>query len=216
MKRIRPKRLVGIAFLLLAIWITADLFIPKHANLRQFDPVFVGKMDSDMWRAYYEKKPVKLFFQLARLMRKQYHAPYWRSFFIAYRAAKAAFVFKEGRTRADYAKALPPLEKFYREINRLSDRPFDVKRVAQLELEWWIIRREPDQFTPADWERILAEEAGVMYHEPAEKFLNYARLRTEAMVFRDEKRENTREADWDKIERLLVDCWRALNFELRD
>lgn len=214
MKKIKPKMIVSSVFVLLALWVIADLYIPRRRDMRSFDPAYVGKMDSDMWRAYYEKKPVRLFFQLAGLMRRQYHAPFWRAFAIAYRAAKAAFVFKEGHNRAEYGKALPHLEKFYCEINSLSDKPFDYKKVAGLELEWWIIRREPDQFTTADWENILAQEAGEMYLEPAAKFSGYAQSRTEAMVLRDQMGNNIAESDWQKIDSLLVGCWTALHSAL--
>ena len=88
-----------------------DLYRPKSVNFRQFDPVVIGHLDADMWRSYYEKKRFKLLWQMSTLVRKQFHAPFWRSFPMACRAAKAAFVFKDGHNRADYAKALPPLEK---------------------------------------------------------------------------------------------------------
>ena len=38
--------------------------------------------------------------------------------------------------RKDYEKALLDLVKFYGEIRKLSDIPFDVDRGAWLELEW--------------------------------------------------------------------------------
>ncbi len=44
-----------------------------------------------------------------------------------YYAANAAFVFKQGKQRADYEKALPDLVKFYRAIRQMSDIPFDCR-----------------------------------------------------------------------------------------
>ena len=95
----------------LSLWIAFDLKNKKKVNFRDFDPVVVGKLDADMWRSYYEKKKIKLLWQMSELVREQFHAPFWRSFPMAYRAAKAAFVFKEGKNRDDYAKAFPFLEK---------------------------------------------------------------------------------------------------------
>ena len=197
------------AFILLSIWIATDFLIPRSTNFRQFDPIVIGQLDADMWRSYYETKRVKLFWQMSKLMCNQFNAPFWRSFPMAYDAAKAAFVFKEGQSREDYAKALPFLEKYYAQINALSDKPFDVKAMAQQELEWWIIRREP-QYTTADWEQILAQTAAILYGEPAEKFKDYAHLRVEAMVLRDNKRENISEANWLVINDLCVQSWQAV------
>lgn len=66
----------------------------------------------------YSRERAKLFGQLAELLRAQYRLPFWRSNAVAYRAAKAAFVFKDGRGRADYERALPDLVSFEVETKR--------------------------------------------------------------------------------------------------
>lgn len=202
------------AFILLSIWVATDFLIPRTANFRQFDPVTIGKLDAEMWRSYYDIKRVKFFWQMSKLMRNQFNAPFWRSFPMAYDAAKAAFVFKEGQSREDYAKALPFLEKYYTQINALSDKPFDVKMMSKQELEWWIIRREP-KHTTADWEQLLAQTVAILYGEPVEKFKNHACLRVEAMVLRDNKRDNISEADWQTINDLCVQSWQAVYSNLQ-
>jgi hypothetical protein len=208
----RKTILILLAFL--GLWIAIDLYVPRSANLRQFDPVEVGKLDVDMWRSYYEKKQIKLFWQLSKLMREQFHAPFWRSFRIGYHAAKAAFVFKKGKNRADYAKALPDLEKYYADINALNNKPFDVQLMTQQELEWWIIRREP-QHSQAEWEQLLAQTTAIFYNESPEKFRDYARLRVEAMFFRDEKGDRITEVDWQKINALCIQSWQAVQTGLQ-
>src|SRR5439155_880956 len=85
--------------------------------------------------------------------------PLIRSNSTAYYAANAAFVFKQGKQRADYEKALPDLLKFYSEIRKLSDIPFDVDRAARLELEWWIIHRQRAQHAPGDLDKAKAEKS---------------------------------------------------------
>ncbi|MCO6492005.1 MAG: hypothetical protein J5I98_26550 [Phaeodactylibacter sp.] len=203
------KRFSLLAFSALLLWIAASLLLPRHSNLREFDPAVVGQLDAAMWRSYYEGRKLRLFLQLSRLVRRQFHAPYWRSFPIAYQAARAATTFQSGANRSDYARALSPLEKYFGAINRLSDRPFDVKSAARSELEWWIIRREPQHAT-ADWERLLAEVAATLYHQPAKQFAEYARLRVEAMVLRDSKGPTITETDWKEITALLEESWQAL------
>jgi hypothetical protein len=161
------------------------------------------------------RKPVNLFLQAAELIRKQFHAAFWRSYVIAYHSAKSAFIFKDGRNRNEYDKALPNLTDYFQRINDLSDMPFNVDSVARLELEWWIIRRYREQHPPTEWEKYLAATAEAMYHVRAEKFLEYAHLRTEAMLLRDAKGEAITEQDWVEIHELLRRAWlsfeRALN-----
>jgi hypothetical protein len=192
-------------------WIAIDVLLPRRTDLRQFDPVASGRLDGEMWRSYYERRPAKLFWQLAQSLRVQFHAGFWNSFPMAYRAAKAAFAFKDGRSRADYDRALPDLEQYFAAVNNLSLTPFNAKSAARNELEWWIIRREPEQFTTTDWERLIAAVAAEIYAVPPEHLAEYAHLRVEAMVLRDRRGENITDADWEQIGSLLERSWTSLS-----
>ena len=97
-----------------------DLYYPRTAKMRQFDPNEVARLETAMWRSYYDKKQVQLFNQLSELLRTQYHMPLVRSNQVAYYAANAAFAFKGGKTQADYEKALPELVKFYGAIREIT------------------------------------------------------------------------------------------------
>src|SRR6185295_17898471 len=111
-KKSRKKRVLIIgALVLLAIsaWVLYDLYAPRTAHLREFDADEVARLETAMWRSYYEKERVQLFNQLSKLLRTQYDMPLVRSNRVAYYAANAAFVFQKGRQRADYEKALPDL-----------------------------------------------------------------------------------------------------------
>jgi len=129
MKRI-VFRVIAIVLALLVGALLYDLYYPRTAKMRQFDPNQVARLETAMWRSYYDKKQVQLFNQLSELLRTQYHMPLVRSNQVAYYAANAAFAFKDGKTQADYEKALPELVKFYGAIRKMSDIPFDVDRVA--------------------------------------------------------------------------------------
>ena|SRR5262245_63713090 len=141
-------RIIAVIMVLLAGSVIFDLYYPRTSKLREFDPDEVARLETAMWRSYYQKEHLKLFKQLSELLRTQYHMPLVRSNQVAYYAANAAFVFKEGESRSDYEKALPDLKRFYGEIRKISDIPFDVDRVAQLELEWWIIHRQRAEHKP--------------------------------------------------------------------
>ena len=197
-------------------WAAVDLYAPVRTDTRRFDPLEVARLDTAMWRSYYSRERLRLFLQLSELLRTQYHLPFLRSNLTAYYAAKAAFVFKDGKDRADYEKALPGLIRFYTEIRKVSYIEFDVERAARLELEWWIIHRERANYQPGDLERALAELSAEVYRIPAERMMEHARLRAEAMRIRDTKAEagGVTEEDWQKISELLRASWQSLSLAL--
>ncbi|HEX5707396.1 MAG TPA: hypothetical protein VFX96_08880 [Pyrinomonadaceae bacterium] len=197
----------------LIAWVVYDLYAPRRTELRRFDPDEVARLETAMWRSYYARERVRLFRQLSELLRTQYRLPLWRSNAVAYHAARAAFVFKDGRARADYERALPDLVKFYAAIREVSDRPFDVERAARLELEWWIIHRERASRPPEELNRALAELASELYRVPPERLLEHAQLRADAMKIRDTKaaQGGVTEDDWRSIGELLRRSWQSLH-----
>jgi hypothetical protein len=211
MKKIIFRSLLLIVVLLIG-GVLYDLYYPRTAKMREFDPDEVARIETAMWRSYYEKKQVRLFNELSELLRTQYHMPLVRSNRVAYYAANAAFIFKEGRSQQDYEKALPDLVKFYSAIRDISDIPFDVDRVARLELQWWIIHRERWKRPPGELEKALAELQSAIYGVPVERLMEHGRLRAEAMKIRDTKAEGggMTEEDWKNINDLLRQSWRSL------
>jgi hypothetical protein len=212
----RARRALKVSGLILAVllaWVAYDLYAPRRTSLREFDADEVARLETAMWRSYYGRQRARLFVQLGELLRTQYRLPLVRSNVVAYRAAKAAFVFKDGRGRADYERALPNLFKFYEEIRRVGDVEFDAERAARLELEWWIVHRERKRHAPGDLERALADLAAEIYRVPAERLSEHARLRAEAMEIRDDKAEQggVTEDDWRRIDELLHASWRSLH-----
>jgi len=213
----RPLRkvIVRVIALVLALLICAvlyDLFFPRTTHMREFNPDEVARLETAMWRSYYEKQRVRLFNQATELLRSQYHMTPVKSNVVAYYAAHAAFVFKDGKERADYEKALPDLIKFYSYLHNMSDIDFDVYKASKLELEWWIVHRQRAQHAPGDLARALAELQAAIYDVPVERLMEHGRLRAEAMTIRDTKAEQggVTEADWAKINELLKQSWRSL------
>lgn len=215
-RRGRLKRVLKVCaavVLLLAAWVAYDLSSSGRTSLRDFDADEVARLDTAMWRSYYSRQRVRLYGQLTELLRTQYRLPFWRSNAVAYRAARAAFVFKDGRSRADYERALPDLLSFYKSIRSVSDTDFDPERAAKLELEWWIVHRERRAHAPGDLERALADLEAELYRIPADRLMEHARLRAEAMEIRDTKAERggVTEEDWKRIDELLHRSWRSLH-----
>jgi hypothetical protein len=212
-RRRRWIKYAAVLIIVLLAWAAYDLYAPRRTSLREFDADEVARLETAMWRSYYSRERLKLFRELAELLRKQYRLPPLRSNAVAYRAAKAAFVFKDGRSRADYERALPDLVSFYQSIRAVSDTDFDVERAARLELEWWIVHRERRRHAPGDLDRALADLQAEIFRLPAERFAEHARLRAEAMAIRDTEAERggVTEEDWRRIDELLHQSWRSLH-----
>ncbi|MFL6230625.1 MAG: hypothetical protein ACJ741_17780 [Pyrinomonadaceae bacterium] len=211
---LRALAVCAAALVALGGWIAFDLTRARATDLRRFDPDEVARLETEMWHSYYSRVRLKLYRQLGELLRKQYGFTYWKSQEVAYHAARAAFVFKDGRGRGDYERALPDLVKFYEALREASHSDFDVQRAAQLELEWWIVHRERARRPPGDLDRALALLAAEVYHVPAERLAEHARLRAEAMRIRDDKAlavGGVTEADWARIDTLLHASWQSLH-----
>ena len=212
-RRTRWIKYSAILIIVLLAWVAFDLYAPRHTSMREFDADEVARLETAMWRSYYSRQRVKLFRELSELLRTQYRLPLLRSNAVAYRAAKAAFVFKDGKSRTDYERALPDLVSFYQSIRAVSDTDFDVERAARLELEWWIVHRERQRHAPGDLDRALADLQAELFRVPAERLAEHARLRAEAMEIRDTKADQggVTEEDWRGIDELLHQSWRSLH-----
>lgn len=202
---------IPIVLVVVAGWAVWDLAGPRRADIRSFDPDAVARLDTEMWRAYYDRKPVPLFLELAETMRRQFHFPLLRSYVAAVHGARAALVFKRGHARSDYERALPDLVAYFGAIRGISGEPFDVSRAARLELEWWIVHREKS--SSPDLERALADAAAALYRVPAPRLAEYAHWRSEAMGLRDRGglANSLTEADWARIGDELRTCWQSLH-----
>lgn len=211
----KKKFLIVFAALLVILlgWISFDIFIPRKTKMREFDPNEVARIETAMWRSYYDRQRLKLFLQLGEALRTQYKMPFWKSEWAAFQAAKAAFVFKDGKKREDYQQALPNLLKFYSSVRDMSDINFDVETAAKLELEWWIIHRERETQPAGSLEKSLAELQSELYRVPPSRLEEHAKYRAEAMKIRDTKAKEggVTEEDWKKIDELLRLSWQSLH-----
>jgi hypothetical protein len=199
-------------------WAAAELARPRRTDIRVFDPDEVARLETAMWRSYYDRRRLPLFTQLVSLLQGQFHLQPLRAVAMAGLAARAAATFQVGTGPDDYRRALPYLERYYAGIRTVSEVPFDPRRAAALELEWWIVHREVDHHPPGDLEHALAELAAELYQVPAERLWAHAARRAEAMTIRD--RASRREIgvlddDWDRIEAVLWVAWKALADEVR-
>jgi hypothetical protein len=198
-------------------WAAVELARPRRADIRVFDPDEVARLETAMWRSYYDRRRLPLFGQLVSLLQGQFHLQPLRAVAMAGLAARAAAVFQVGSGHDDYRRALPYLERYYAGIRTVSEVPFDPRRAAALELEWWIVHREVEDHPPGDLENALAELAAELYQVPAERLWTHAARRAEAMTIRDRtsrRAVGVLDDDWDRIEAVLWVAWKALADEV--
>ena len=199
-------------------WAAAELARPRRADIRVFDPDEVARLETAMWRSYYDRRRLPLFGQLVALLQGQFHLQPLRAVALAGLAARAAAVFQVGESHDDYRRALPYLERYYSAIRAVSEVPFDPRRAAWLELEWWIVHREAVVHPPGDLEDALAALAAELYQVPAERLWTHASRRAEAMTIRDHasyREVGVLDDDWHRIEAVLWVAWKALADEVR-
>jgi hypothetical protein len=208
----RNGKIVWGILALLFLYLLYDLFAPMQRDLRSFDPDEMARLETAMWESYYDRKPVKIYFELAEMLRTQFHFPYLRSYLGAYNAARAAFVFKDHTNDADLRKAEDILRSYFGLIHRTGNIPFDVEKAAEVELHWWIVHRKRNIYSEEQLGQACADAAAALYLIPPSSTLEHGQLRAAAMTIRDTKANEggVRNEDWKRIEVLLNRCYHSL------
>jgi len=207
------SRLVA-ALLVLAVLaaVLYDLYGPRHGRLSEFDPAAVARIETAMWRADQADDDGLQFRTTASQLRTRFHLPLLRSYSVAYEMARATYLFDQGRARSEYTHVLPQLEEYYEAIRTVNRAAFEPSRVAQLELEEWIVRRQREEHAPEDLATAVAALQAAIYAVPPEALAEHARLRAEALDLRDVRATTggPTKAEWRRIEDLLRGSWEAL------
>jgi hypothetical protein len=184
--------------------------IPRRADLRAFDPAEMARLETAMWRDYYDKRYAALFYHLYASTRTQFGFSPFRSLHIALSAAEAAKTFQPTRSRQEADAALPALVAYYRDFAPGAPAAFDVSEVARLELDWWQARREA--VGPQDYGLTIARVAALTYGKSPDDagVRQFGVARAQAMAYRDARGEAITEADWTRIESQLGQAYRSL------
>jgi hypothetical protein len=193
-----------------AALVVAYAVIPRQADLRSFDPSEIARLETAMWRDYYDKRYAALFYHLYASTRTQFGFSPLRSVHIALSAAEAARTFQPTRSRREADAALPGLVAYYRDFAAAAPAAFDVAEVARLELDWWQARREA--VSPDEYGLTIARVAALTYGKSADDtgIRGFGVARAEAMAYRDARGEGITEADWVAIETRLAGAYRSL------
>lgn len=192
-----------------------------QSRIYDFEAQALAQLETAMWRAYYDKRVVALFKLSLHMLQEQLGFNLAQALVGAYRLTAAAFVFKRGRKRADYEKALRWLVPFYRKAQQVHNGQWQPEEVARLELEWWIIHRH--EFGLGNTSRLetsLAQLAGQLYHIPAKNLQKYGEHRAQAMLISDEinqrkSRGEVFEPNWKSIESALYQAFSSLSQQIQ-
>lgn len=193
-----------------AALVAAYAVMPRQADLRAFDPAEMARLETAMWRDYYDKRYAALFYHLYASTRTQFGFSPFRSLHIAFSAAEAARTFQPTQSRQEANAALPALVAYYRDFAAAAPVAFDVQEAARFELDWWQARREA--VGPRDYGLTIARVAALTYGKSADdaEIRRFGISRAEAMSYRDERGEGITEADWAAIESQLAGAYRSL------
>jgi hypothetical protein len=211
----RRRRLLwpALAGLAIQLAVTALYVVwPRQPDLTAFDPNAMARLETSMWRAYYEKRYVALFRELYLVSRDQYNFSPLDSVSIALAAANAAKAFQPSTTRTEAARALPSLTTYFTILARGTTARFDVAEAAREELAWWQARREGAK--PEQYGLTIAHVAALVYGVDNDAMMQAGVVRAQAMAYRDAKGEAMGEADWSAIADQLRSAYTLLKQSL--
>ncbi|MFA7232255.1 MAG: hypothetical protein WC071_13370 [Victivallaceae bacterium] len=167
----------------------------------------IAAAETAMWRAYYSKDriagKIRLGMLLTQLLQEQFELKQFEATPIAYLLSSSAMLFKQGK----YDAALPPLKEAYTDIKKYTSLNFDPEKVAKADLKWWVARRSKPRKSPEVIGQDITHLYELIYGHSHQGFTDAGLLRAKAMQLRDVGQDK---ADWEKIEKLLVASWKAM------
>jgi hypothetical protein len=179
-------------------------------NPRGFDPQEMGRLESAMWRSYYDGRWLRLIGQTMQVSCGQYGFSWWDGARLSKHAAIAAMYF---RRETNDPRCIGQLESYYGIVRHATRISFDVSEAARLELQWWQERRR--DVPPAQYARTIARLSGFIHGVGEVEAMESALLRTQAMVYRDARRDGKMtDADWEEVSRQLTAAYTVLKNEV--
>jgi len=183
--------------------------------VRGFDPIRLAYLETAIWRAYYDRAWPLVLGLTVQLAHEQFGLSWPRSIQAAYYTTRASIVWAPVRHDVDAVGWW--LERFYtlaREHGR--GFSFDPKRVADLELRYWIVHRDlagQPESAKGPLEDSLAELHSALFGLPLEacRASGVARARAaDAVDLITGHRSTDVDLDWARVERHLRDAYTSL------
>jgi hypothetical protein len=118
----------------------ADLVRPRSNGLRSFDPVWVGRLESDLWVRYYRREWARFLVSSLLLVHGTFGMDWIRTVHGAWLVLRANQLWAP--TANDPAGARRCMRRFYVLLLLTHGEPADPARAARLEVDWWAVHRE--------------------------------------------------------------------------
>lgn len=184
-----PRRAVVVVALLALVvlaWRLAFTPPPRPAGgVRLFDADLMADLEQEAWEAYYLRQWPRLFDKLLRITQHQFGLAPAPALYAAALATRAQVSFAQHG--AEGGDAQRDMETCYRFVKDSMGGSYDPARAAELEVRWWVIHRQRDQY-PDDRALVgaLADLYAEVYQVPAERMMEAAAARAGAMRYSDQ------------------------------
>jgi hypothetical protein len=183
----------------------------------RLNPRRIAHFEAEGWRAYYDRKWLKLLRLMTQLNQEQFKIPFPRSLLGSYFVARAAAAWVP--ERHDQRKVAKYYEKFYHLARRYSGLRFDPKLAADLETAYNDVhRRLVGAADKSEFVRTMTDLHSVLFGIPRDLARESAELRVLAANVVDQitgKRSLDVKEDWRRLEEYLRLCYTSVQRAMR-
>lgn len=184
-----------------------------------FDADRLATLETRMWKAYYRRRPARLFGWLLLGLREQTGVAWPTALAASVLLTRAAAGF--ARADGDYDRFAPDIGRAYRLLGLPDD--VDADEVARRELRWWVIRREIGLAAGSAAGDAITSLYAAIYKVAPGVVADAGRLRGEAAEVRDRGAAADLEGAtgagrdyWPEVARLLRASYRSLKTAVSD
>lgn len=193
--------------------VTAPSSIPGRSPLYAFDPEAVGRTEQQAWAAYYYRQWGRLFDLMVRMTRGSFGLSLPQAVYASYLNTQAQAVWARQGAQDGLAEAY--MFTFYEYIREPVGGRYDSHRAAELEVNWWAVHRNRDQYPDhSALAQALADTYAEVYQLPAERMLPAGEARAAAMDLSDQWIREGKDPNsplLGQIADLLVRSYRSLS-----
>ena len=182
----------------------------------RLNPERVAYFETNGWRAYYERKWLKVLWLIVRLCQEQFHVPFPMSLLAAYYTTRASVAWAP--VDHNLPKVLTYLTRFYTIARRYSGLKFNVERAAALELQYFDVhRRLVDATDKSEFVETLVDLHSAIFGLTPVQVRESAEWRVKAADTVDlitSKKSTDVQGDWARLEEYLRQCYASIQREL--
>jgi len=182
--------------------------------VRTFNPQpgRVAYFEAAGWKAYYDRKWLKMLCLLVLLCQEQFHMPFPQSLAAAYYTTRASLAWAP--VEHNEHKVLTYLEKFYGIARRYSGLYYDVKQVAALELQYFDVHRRLSGKVEKEelLQTLMALHSALfgLTPEQARESAEWRLLAANTVDLITSRTSTDVEGDWSKLEAYLLKAYGSI------